>query len=290
MSNRIHPTATVDAGARLGEDIEIGPYAVIEADAEIGDGCTIAAHAVVKRHTRLGRGNRVYEHAVIGGEPQDLRFRACASFVTIGDGNVIREGVTIHRGSRAGGMTRIGDGCMLMATAHVAHDCELADGVIMANAAVLGGHVRVGERAFLSGLVGVHQFCRVGRLAMVASSARIVQNCLPFVITEGHPARARALNVVGLRRAGFDSAALLELKRAFRLLRSGLPLAEILAQMDAMPSPLAREMAEFIRGCARDPSPGLDPGSSPGRSPSTGSGRGFAHPIGRAARRAEPGE
>lgn len=283
VPDRIDPTAIVDPGARLGKGIEIGPYAVIEADAEIGDGCTIAAHAVVKRHTRLGRGNRVYEHAVIGGEPQDVRFSGCASFVTIGDDNVIREGVTIHRGSRAGGVTRIGNGCMLMACVHVAHDCELADGVIMANGAVLGGHVRVGERAFISGLVGVHQFCRVGRLAMVASGARIVQDCLPFVITEGHPARARALNVVGLRRAGFDSAALIELKRAFRLLRSGLPLAKILAQMDAMGSPLAREMAEFIRGAERGP------GAGSGRGPSTGSGRGFAHPVGRAAPRAEPG-
>jgi UDP-N-acetylglucosamine acyltransferase len=274
MSNRIHPAAAVDAGARLGEGIEIGPYAVLEAGAEIGDGCTIAAHAVIKRHTRLGRGNRVYEHAVIGGEPQDLKFSDCASFVTIGDGNVIREGVTIHRGSREGGTTRIGSRCMLMANAHVAHDCELGDGVVMANAATLGGHVCVGERAFLSGLVAVHQFCRVGRLAMVGGCARIAQDCLPFVITEGHPGRARALNLVGLRRAGFDSAALLELKRAFRLLRSGLPLAEILAQMEAMPSPLAREMADFIRGSARGPS--------------TGSGRGFAHPIGRAARLAEP--
>lgn len=266
MPQRIHPTAAVDPGARLGADVEIGPYAVVEADTKIGDGCTVAAHAVIKRHTRLGRGNRIHEHAVIGGEPQDLKFKACASFVTIGEGNVIREGVTIHRSSREGGTTRIGNGCMLMAGAHVAHDCELADGVIMANATALGGHVSVGERAFLSGLVSVHQFCRIGRLAMVASSARIVQDCLPFVITEGHPSRARALNLIGLRRAGFDAAALLDLKRAYRLLRGGQPLAATLAQLDAMSAPLARELADFIRGARR----------------------GFAHPAASAAHGAEP--
>lgn len=257
MHNRIHASAIVEAGARLGSDVTIGPYAVVEAGAEIGDGSTVAAHAVVKRHARLGRRVHVGEHAVIGGDPQDLKFADCTSFVTIGDDTVIREGVTIHRGSREGAATRIGRRCLLMGGVHVAHDCELADGVIVANATAFSGHVRVGERAFVSGLVGVHQFCRIGRLAMVGGAARISQDCLPFVITEGHPGRARGLNVVGLRRAGFDSAALLELKRAFRLLRSGQPLAHILAQLDALASPAAREMAEFIRT----------------------SERGFAHPV-----------
>ncbi len=247
----IHPTALVDPGARLGRDVTVGPYAVIEADTEIGDGCAIAAHAVIKRYTRLGRDNRVAEHAVLGGEPQDFKFRDCASFVEIGDGNRIREGVTVHRSNHEGGVTRIGDACFLMACSHVAHDCVLGNQVILANGALLGGHVEIAERAFVSGAATLHQFCRVGRMAMVAASARVSQDCLPFTITDGNPGRARALNLVGLRRAGLPEAEIAALRRAFHLLRSPRALEAILAAMEAEASPAVQELAAFIRASAR---------------------------------------
>ncbi len=247
----IHPTALIHPTARLGQDVSVGPYAVIEADTVIGEGCQIAAHAVIKRHTRLGRDNRVAEFAVLGGEPQDLKFRDCESFVEIGHGNRIGEGVTIHRSNHAGGATRLGDGNFLMAMSHVAHDCVLGNQVILANGALLGGHVEVGDRAFVSGAATVHQFCRIGRLALVAASARVNQDCLPFVISDGNPARARALNLVGLRRAGLPPEEIAALRRAFLLLRRATSEQELLARLDALASPAVQELAAFIRASRR---------------------------------------
>jgi UDP-N-acetylglucosamine acyltransferase len=248
----VHPTAIVSPQARLGQHVSIGPYAVIEEGTVIGDGCEIRAHAVVKRCTRLGEGNRVHEGAALGGEPQDLSFRGQETGLVIGDRNVIREGATIHRSTKEGGATVVGSDCFLMAYSHVAHDCRLGDRVVMANNVMLAGHVEVGERAFLGGGAGVHQFCRVGRLAMIGGNAKVVQDCLPFVITDGHPARARGLNVVGLRRAGVTAPELLTLKEAYRLLlRSGLGLEAALAAMGALRDPLVDEMIAFVRTSKR---------------------------------------
>ncbi len=146
----IHETAQVDAGARIGQGVRIGPYAVVEADTTIGDGCEIRSHAVVKRYTEMGRENRVHEGAVLGGEPQDLAFDGSPSRLSIGDRNVFREGVTVHRATRPGAATLIGSDCFLMANAHVAHDCVIGDRAILANDALLSGHIQVGERAFVS--------------------------------------------------------------------------------------------------------------------------------------------
>jgi len=248
----VHPTAIVSPRAALGRDVVVGPYAVVEDDVTIGDGTEIRAHAVVKRFTTLGRGNRVHEGAVLGGEPQDLSFRDLETRLVIGDRNVIREGVTIHRSTKAGGATVVGSDCFLMAYVHLAHDNRVGDRVIMANNVMLAGHVEVGERAFVGGGAGVHQFCRVGRLAMVGGNAKVVQDCLPFVITDGHPARARGLNVVGLRRAGVGAPQLLTLKEAYRLLvRSGLPLEPALERMAALQDPLVDEIVAFVRGSKR---------------------------------------
>ncbi len=252
MGRSIHPTAIVSAAARLGDAVRIGPYAVIEDDTELGEGTEVRAHAVVKRFTRLGTGNIVFEGAVLGGEPQDLGFRDTPTALLIGHRNIIREGVTIHRASKPDGATVIGDDCFLMAYSHVAHDDRLGDRVILANNVVLAGHVEVGERAFLSGGVGVHQFCRVGRLAMIGGNAKVVQDCLPFVITDGVPARARGLNLVGLRRAGFSSGQLTTLKRAYRLLlRSGLSLSEAWTRLAALSDPLVDELSAFTQGGQR---------------------------------------
>lgn len=248
----IHPTALVSPQARLGHDVVVGPFAVIEAGASLGDGCEIRAHAVVRAGTRLGSANRVHEGAVLGGEPQDLSFQGGDTAVVIGDRNTIREGVTIHRSTKAGGATVVGSDCFLMAYAHVGHDDHLGDRVIVGNNVLLAGHVDVADRAFLSGAVGVHQFCRVGRLAMLGGCAKVVQDCLPFVISDGNPARARGLNVVGLRRSGVAAPQLRTLKEAYRLLvRSGLPRDAALEGMAALADPLVDEMIAFVRGSKR---------------------------------------
>ncbi len=248
----VHATAIVSPKARLGHDVSIGPYAIVEDGAVLGDGCEIRAHAVVKRCTRLGEGNRVHEGVVLGGEPQDLSFRGQETGLVIGDRNVIREGATIHRSTKEGGATVVGSDCFLMAYTHVAHDCRLGDHVIMATNVMLAGHVEIGDRAFLGGGAAVHQFCRVGRLAMLGGLAKVVQDCLPFVITDGNPARARGLNVVGLRRAGVPASQLRTVRDAYRLLaRSGLRLEEALGSMASLQDPLVEEMIGFVRGSKR---------------------------------------
>jgi len=251
----VHPGAVVSPHARLGRDVVVGPFAVVEDGVSLGAGCEVRAHAVVKRGSTLGAGNRVHEGAVLGGEPQDLSFSGAETGLVIGERNVFREGVTVHRSTKAGEATRIGSDCFLMAYVHVAHDNRIGDRVIIANNVALAGHVEIGDRAFLGGIVGVHQFCRIGRLAMVGGHSKVVQDCLPFVITDGHPARARGLNVVGLRRAGVGAVQLQALKEGYRLLlRSGLPLQDALEKMAAVGDPLVDEMAAFVRaskrGCA----------------------------------------
>jgi UDP-N-acetylglucosamine acyltransferase len=248
----IHPTAIVSDGAQLGAEVCIGPYVVIEPDTAIGAGSEIRAHAVIKRFTTLGEANIVHEGAIIGGEPQDLAFSNCESFVCTGPRCTIREGVTIHRGTQPGSTTVIGADCYLMAYSHVAHNCGLGDRVILANNVALAGHVEIAERAFLSGGVVVHQFCRIGRIAMIGGNAKIVQDCLPFVITDGVPGRARGLNIVGLRRAGFKAGDVKTLKEAYRLLlRAGLALDTALAQLSEKHIPLVGELAEFARASTR---------------------------------------
>jgi len=232
--------------------VSIGPCAVIEEDVVLGEGCTIAAHAVIKRHTRMGARNRVAEHAVIGGDPQDLKFQpGCRSHAEIGDENVFREGVTVHRGSREGARTRIGNRCFLMVGAHVAHDCVVGDQVVMANSATLAGEVSVQDGAFLSGFVAVHQFCRVGRMAMIGGLTKLVQDALPFCITDGNPGRARGLNLTGLLRGGFSPEEIAALKEAYRTLYERGPLAEALKRMKSMGGTTVDELADFIAGSKR---------------------------------------
>lgn len=248
----IHPTAIIDSTARLGTEVSVGPYAVIEPATEIGDGCEVRAHAVIKRFTTLGPNNVVYEGATLGGEPQDLGFKECESYLRIGASNTFRESVTVHRGTQPGSETIIGSNCFIMACGHVAHNCRLGDRVIIANNVALAGHVEIDDGAFISGGVVVHQFCRVGRLAMIGGNAKIVQDCLPFVVTDGVPGRAHGLNMIGLRRAGFKSSEIQKLKEAYRLLlRSGLGLEVALSRMGESGDALVNELIDFVRGSAR---------------------------------------
>ena len=248
----IHPTAIIAPSARLGADVKVGPYAVIEPATEIGIGTEIRAHAVIKRFTSLGPNNVVHEGAILGGEPQDLGFKECESYLRVGASNTFREGVTIHRGTKPGSETVIGSNCLIMAYGHVAHNCRLGDRVIIANNVALAGYVDIGEGAFISGGVVVHQFSRVGRLAMIGGNSKIVQDCLPFVVTDGVPGRARGLNLVGLRRSGFKSKEIQGLKEAYRLLlRSGLVLEAALTRMAEVDDSLVSHLIEFVRGSSR---------------------------------------
>lgn len=248
----VHPTAIVDPDARLGDEVTIGPYVVVEPDVEVGARCEIRAHATLKRFTTLGTDNVVHEGAVLGGEPQDVAFKGDDTRLVVGDRNRIREGVTIHRSTLAGGTTVVGSDCFFMAYAHVAHDNRIGDRVILANNVALAGHVQIADRAFLGGYAGVHQFCRVGRLAMLGGQAKAVQDCLPFVITDGNPARARGLNTVGLKRAGIPSAERRALKEAYRLLvRAGLPLEAALEALRRLGNPLVDELIVFVEASKR---------------------------------------
>jgi UDP-N-acetylglucosamine acyltransferase len=212
----IHPSALVEPGARVAEGCRIGPFAVVEAGAALGPGCVLGAHAVVRGCARLAAGVRVDSFAVVGGEPQDLGFDASTeSWVDIGEGAVLREQVTVHRATVAGNATKVGPRCLLMAGAHVAHDCEVGAGAILANGCMLGGHVEVGERAFVSGGVAVHQFCRVGAGALVSGNAVVTEDIAPELLAHGRD-QVAGLNLVGLRRRGASPRAIAELKRAYR--------------------------------------------------------------------------
>ena len=199
--SKIHPTAIVEKGAKIGTGCEIGPGAIVESGVELGPGCVIGPRAVLQGRVKIGPKNRIGVGAVIGGEPQDLAFSGARSGVVIGEGNTFREYVTIHRGTKEGTDTVIGNGCFLMVGVHVAHNCRLADGVILVNNVLLAGYVEVDEKAFLGGAVVVHQFVRIGKLAMVRGQTRVGMDLPPYcmaVATNG----VCGLNLVGLKRAG----------------------------------------------------------------------------------------
>ena len=248
----IHPTAAVDSRAEIAAGVSVGPYAVVEPDVRIGAGCEIGAHAVLKRFTTLGERNRVFEHACLGGEPQDVKFKGERSGLALGDDNLIREYVTVHRASGEGALTRLGSRNFLMVGVHVGHNCEVGDGNIFANGAALAGYVTVEDHVFLSSNVGAHQFVRFGRRAMVGGKSKIVQDVLPYFTTDGNPPRVRGLNAVGLRRAGFSPESRRALRRAYRLLfHAGLPLADALGELERTDDEHVRHLAAFIRASRR---------------------------------------
>ena len=248
----IHPTASVSPRAELSKGVRVGPYAVVEDDVTVGPGCVIGAHAVVKRFTTLGARNRVYEHATLGGEPQDVKFKGERSALLIGDDNLIREYVTIHRASGEGGATRVGSRNFLMVGVHVAHNCEVGDDNTFANGAALAGHVLVEDHVFFSSNVGAHQFVRFGRYAMIGGKTKAVQDVLPFFTTDGNPPRVRGLNAIGLRRGGFSPESRAALKRAYQILfRARLPLAQALAALEDSGDEHVAHLAGFIRATRR---------------------------------------
>jgi UDP-N-acetylglucosamine acyltransferase len=221
MPTFIHPTALVDEGASIGGDCYIGPYCVVGGSVRLGEKVRLDSHVVVDGETTIGDETHVFPFVSIGLPPQDLKYAGEPTSVEIGERNNIREFVTIHRGTDGGGgLTRIGDDCLLMAQAHVAHDCSVGNNVIMANAATLAGHVEIADRANIGAYSGVHQFCRVGLEAFVGGYSVVVKDAPPFAIIQGNHAKCYGLNKVGLKRRGYSKDTIEKLHRAYHMFLS----------------------------------------------------------------------
>ncbi|MFV9690231.1 MAG: acyl-ACP--UDP-N-acetylglucosamine O-acyltransferase [Desulfobacteria bacterium] len=251
----IHPTAIIDPKAEIDPDVNIGPYAVIAADVRIKKGTVVGAHATIEQYTTVGRDCRIFPHAAVGAIPQALRFKGEKSIVRIGQGTVVREFVTIHRGTReGGGITEIGKENFLMAYTHIAHDCRTGRGVIFANAATLGGHITIGNFATIGGLVAVHQFVRIGDYAFIGGTSAIPKDIPPYVIASGDRAKLFGLNLVGLQRHDFSKETIALLKRTYRILfRMGLTMNEAIERVKAEVEQVSEVVAiiDFIKSSER---------------------------------------
>ena len=243
----IHSTAVIDPKAELDSSVEVGPYTIIGPHVRIGAGTTVGAHCVIEGHTTIGQDNRIFQFASVGAQPQDKKYAGEPTRLEIGDGNTIREFVTINTGTvQDEGLTRIGHDCWIMAYAHIAHDCRLGDHIILANAVQLAGHVHLGDWVFLGGLTGVHQFGRVGAHAMTAFQTRLAQDVPPFVTAGGNPAEAQSINAEGLKRRGFSPERITLIKQMYRLLyRQGLTLHAARQQIDALRGEVAEADADI---------------------------------------------
>ena len=254
VNAKIHATAIVDSNAEIGAGVDIGPGAIVGPKCSIGDGCVIAAHAVIERNVRLGRNVKVGIGAVIGGDPQDLKWEGEETFVEVGDGTVLREYVTINRGTSHSWKTVVGKECFLMAYTHLAHDCQLGDRVMISNGTQLGGHVIVEDRAIISGLCAVHQFERIGKHSFIGGGTRVTKDVPPFVKAVGNPMKLYGLNTVGLQRSGFSDESLRELKRAYRLcFNSELNLTQGIerARAEVTQSPEIMHFLAFVEASTR---------------------------------------
>jgi len=243
MAVNIHPTAQVAPGAELGDGVAVGAYAVIGPDVQIGANTRVGPHVVVQGPARIGADNVIFQFASVGSAPQDKKYKGEPTRLEVGDRNVIRECVTLNRGTtKDQGVTRIGNDNLFMAYAHVAHDCQIGNQCVLANNATLGGHVHLGDWVIMGGLSAIHQFCKVGAHAFIANNAAVTRDVPPYVMTVGQPAAAHSVNSEGLKRRGFTPEQIRNIRNAFRLLyRSGLKLADATAQLEA----LAREQPEI---------------------------------------------
>lgn len=262
LTTLIHPTAVIHPSAELHPSVQVGAYAVIGENVKIGAETTIGAHAVIEGPTEIGARNQIFPGAAIGLETQDLKYKGETTWVKIGDGNRIREYVTINRATGVGEATIIGNNNLLMAYVHVAHNCIIEDSVVIANSTALAGDVYVESRATIGGLVGIHQFVRVGRLAMLAGMSRIDRDIPPYMLVEGNPSRVRSLNLIGLKRAGLTDDDLAYLKKAFRTLyRSDLTLNNAIEQLDLLPeNEHLQHLQQFLQLSQRQNRRGLTPG------------------------------
>jgi len=249
----IHPTAIIHPQARIGADCEIGPYCVIGEHVVLGPGCRLISHVVIDGHTRLGQGNEIFPFASIGLRTQDLKWKGGVTRTEIGDHNTIRECVTIHSATGEGEATVIGSHNNILASSHIGHNVVMGDRVIVSMAA-LAGHVLVEDYALVGGLCAVHQFCRIGTMAMIAGCAKVVQDVPPYVIVDGNPAEARTINKVGMERNGVSEEAQAALRQAYKILfRDGLTTSNALARIESElpPLPEVKHLVQFVRGSER---------------------------------------
>lgn len=253
----IHPTAIVDSKAQLDSDIEVGPYAIVGPDVKIGAGTVVQAHAYVSGHTTIGKKCDIFPFACVGMKTQDLKFQeGDITYVEIGDHTVLREFSTVHLGTKVGEVTKVGSRCLVMAYCHIAHGCDVGNDVIMSNAATLAGEVIVEDFAILGGMVGVHQFCRIGQHAMIGGATKVRQDCPPYMVTENTTSEVRVLgpNLVGLQRRGFSAEVRSALKDAYKLIyREGLNRSQALERIkyEVPDLPEIRTLVDFYASSKR---------------------------------------
>jgi UDP-N-acetylglucosamine acyltransferase len=251
---QIHPTAIVSPEALLGAGVEIGPYCIVGPEVRLGDGCRLQSMVRIDGPTEIAQGCRCYHGAAIGGDPQDLKYSGARAHVRIGANSVLREFCTIHRATGAGEETRVGHDCLIMAYAHVAHNCVVGDNVILANSANLAGHVELGEYVIIGGVTPVHQFVRIGAHAIIGGGCRVPKDVPPFVMAAGHPLEVHGLNSVGLRRRGFTVEVLAELDKLYRIFfRSGLVKEAAIERIrsECAPSPEIDLFCRFVEHSER---------------------------------------
>ena len=248
----IHPTAIVSPGAQLGQNIDIGPYSIIEEGVQIGDGCSIGPHVLIRTGVEMGSGNIVHAGAVLGDAPQDLRYRGESTRLIIGNQNIFREHVTLHRSNKVSEPTRIGSNNFLMANSHIGHNSELGNNIIIANGALIGGHCVIHDRVFISGNCLVHQFARIGTMALMQGGSAISKDLAPYAVARGAN-KMSGINTVGLRRAGLDSATRLEIRKLYHFLfRSGATMQKAVSAARVMfPTPACIVLLDFIESSKR---------------------------------------
>ncbi|MFO7989027.1 MAG: acyl-ACP--UDP-N-acetylglucosamine O-acyltransferase [Thermodesulfobacteriota bacterium] len=246
----IHPTAIIDPSAEIDSRVTVGPYAIVNANARIGAGTTIGPYTTIDKYVSIGEDCQIFQYAAIGGAPQDLKFHGEKSYLTIGRGTIIREFVTINRGTEAGGgITQVGEQNYLMAYTHIAHDCKTGRQVILANNSTLAGHIEIGNHATIGGLVAIHQFVKIGDYAYIGGKSAVVKDIPPYVIAAGDRARLHGLNNVGLKRHRFSNLTLGELKKAYRIFfRIGLTVKQaserVRAEVEQIPE--VKNFIDFI--------------------------------------------
>jgi UDP-N-acetylglucosamine acyltransferase len=250
---RIASSAKVHPNARIGPDVSIGDFCVIESDVEIGAGCRLEPYVFVKRWTTLGERNEISAGTVLGTDPLDKAFSGARSYLRIGNGNKIREQYTISRGTQPESVTEIGDENYIMTSGHIAHNCKIGSRTVICSCALVAGYVEVEDQAFISGGVVIHQYSKIGRLAMIGGNTRVNSDVPPFFLYSGFNVEAKGLNVVGLKRAGYKASDVAALKKAYQLLyRSGLKLEDALERIEAeISTPESRHLVEFCRRSER---------------------------------------
>ncbi|AKL97830.1 acyl-ACP--UDP-N-acetylglucosamine O-acyltransferase [Endomicrobium proavitum] len=247
----IHQTAVIDKSAVIDKDVEVGPYTVIGPETIIKTGTKIHGQCVIE-YAEIGANCEIFNFSSIGKRPQDLKYKGEKTKVVIGDGTTVREGVTVNRGTSAAGQTIIGKNCLLMASAHVAHDCILGNNVIIGYTSGVAGHVEIGDDAILSGSVGVHQFSKIGKSAMISGGAMVAMDIIPYCVAQGDRAVLAGLNVIGLKRKQMKLSEIEDIKNAYRVLfMSKLPLNDALEKLESIASQYVKEITDFIKSSQR---------------------------------------